>query len=91
MALKRAGLYPHQYATTAEGLLSWGRPGKGRYVTLWARSGPKGTAHVWLQFHGLGRVWRFDTSAWGGGGRGPRMRLLPRPTRGFTPRHWPGM
>lgn len=86
LALKRVGLYTPAFATTSGGMLSWGVPGKGKYFTIWTNQ-----HHIWIQFHGLGRVWRFDTSAWGSGGRGPRMRLLPRPTRGFTPRHWPGL
>lgn len=92
LALARNDMWEDRFAwTSGDMALRWGVPGKGRYVTMWARGGSKGKAHVWLQFHGLGRAWRFDTSPWGGGGRGPRMRLLPRPTAGFTPRHWPGM
>jgi hypothetical protein len=91
LSLKRVGLYAPAYATTAQGLMTWGVAGKGKYFTVWCKGGAKGQAHTWIQFHGLGRVWRFDTSAWGSGGRGPRMRILPRPTAGFTPRHWPGL
>lgn len=91
LALKRSGMFEHRSAYTAEMFRTWGQPGKGKHFTLWYRGGVKGKAHVWIQFHGIGRFWRFDTSPWADqGGRGPRMRLLPRPTTGFTPRHWPG-
>lgn len=63
---------------------SWGEPGHGRHFTVWANAG-----HVWIQFHGMG-AWRFDTSPYGSGGRGPRLRSSSRPTSGFTARHWPG-
>jgi hypothetical protein len=63
---------------------SWGQPGRGQRFTVWANAG-----HVWIQFHGMG-AWRFDTSPYGSGSRGPRLRTTPRPTAGFTPRHWPG-
>jgi hypothetical protein len=63
---------------------SWGQPGEGRQFTVWANSG-----HVWMQLH-VGHAWRFDTSPYGSGPRGPHLRTTPRPTAGFTPRHWPG-
>lgn len=91
LALKRSGMFNHRTAWTAQMFGGWGLAGRGKYVTLWYRGGPRGKAHVWLQFHGVGRWWRFDTSPWNSGQRGPRMRLLPRPTSGFAPRHWPGL
>ena len=65
---------------------SWGQPGRGRQLTVWANSG-----HVWMQFHGIGSAERFDTSPYGSGGRGPRLRSTERPTSGFVARHWPGV
>lgn len=65
---------------------SWGQPGRGRQFTVWANG-----QHVWMQFHGIGSAWRFDTSPYGSGERGPRLRSTPRPTSGFTARHWPGV
>lgn len=63
---------------------SWGRPGTGKHMTVWANS-----EHVWIQFHdGAGK--RADTSPWGSGSSGPRVRPMNRSTAGFTPRHWPG-
>ena len=65
---------------------SWGQPGRGRQFTVWANS-----QHVWMQFHGIGSAWRFDTSPYGSGERGARLRSTERPTSGFTARHWPGV
>ena len=65
---------------------NWGSYGRGQQLTVWANA-----QHVWIQFHGLGKWWRFDTSSYGSGGNGPHMRSTPRPTTGFTPRHWPGV
>jgi hypothetical protein len=62
---------------------SYGAPGPGEFVTVWANGG-----HVWIEFNlpGLpGR--RFDTSPHGSGGSGPRMRYTDRSTAGFTARH----
>jgi hypothetical protein len=64
----------------------WGRPGRGRWFTVWASA-----EHVWIQFTGLGPAWRFDTSPWNCGPDGPRMRSCPRSTSGFTARCWPGL
>lgn len=62
---------------------SWGKPGKGRHMTVWANGG-----HVWIEFHD--RKKRADTSPHGSGASGARVRPMNRPTAGFTPRHWPG-
>jgi hypothetical protein len=86
LALKRAGMFDGDAAiVSGEFARSWGQAGEGRRFTVWANSG-----HVWIQFHGLGNAKRFDTSPYGSGGRGPRLRFTDRPTSGFTPRHWPG-
>jgi hypothetical protein len=86
LALKRAGMFDGDTAiVSGEFARSWGQPGRGERFTVWANGG-----HVWTQLHGLGAAWRFDTSPYGSGGRGPRLRTTPRPTDGFTPRHWPG-
>jgi hypothetical protein len=66
---------------------TWGRPGRGKYVTLWADPN-----HVFLEFHGLGRYRRLDTQ----NGRDHRalgglyMETTAASTAGYTPRHWPG-
>lgn len=86
LALFRAGLMPGSVAQVSGWFArSYGQPGRGERFTVWANDG-----HVWTQFHGIGNAWRFDTSPYGSGGRGPRLRSTPRPTDGFTARHWPG-
>lgn len=65
---------------------NWGQPGKGRQFTVWANA-----SHVWIQWHGIGSAWRFDTSPYGSGPRGPHQRTTERPTADFTARHWPGV
>jgi len=63
---------------------SWGRPGRGRRMTVWANA-----QHAWIEFHD--RRQRADTSPAGDGGpSGPRLRPMNRSRDGFTPRHWPG-
>jgi hypothetical protein len=59
---------------------SFGRRGKGRWITVYANSG-----HAFMFIAGL----RLDTS--GTGGRGPRWRLEPRRMRGFVARHPRGL
>jgi hypothetical protein len=94
LALWRAGLFEGDRAiTSGEFARSWGRPGKGKTFTVWANA-----QHVWIEFHNVGpadvprvNANRFDTSPYGSGGRGPRLRFKERPTSGFTPRHWDGM
>jgi hypothetical protein len=87
LALYRAGMMEGRDNAIVSGAFasSWGKPGRGETFTVWANAG-----HVWIQLHGLGNAWRFDTSPYGSGGRGPRLRSTPRPTAGFTPRHFPG-
>lgn len=87
LALFRAGLFDGETAiVSGEFAKSWGQPGKGKQFTVWANG-----EHVWIQFHSLGKWWRFDTSPYGSGDRGPRVREKSRPTSGFKPRHWPGL
>lgn len=66
---------------------NWGASGPGKYFTVWAS-----VEHVWIQWRGMGRYWRFDTSPQGCGDLdGARMRTCARDTGSFTPRHWPGL
>jgi hypothetical protein len=82
LALWRAGFYESGWATNSTGFMRWGKPGKGKRWTMWAN--PR---HCWIQFHVKGFAWRFDTSPWGSGGRGPRLRWGARSTVGFVARH----
>ncbi|HEV3228901.1 MAG TPA: hypothetical protein VGY97_05450 [Solirubrobacteraceae bacterium] len=77
------------YALAGGGLLSspltsgafesWGAPGQGRWITVYANSG-----HAFMQVAG----WRFDTGALSSGTRWQRSS---RSTGGFVARHPPGL
>jgi cell wall-associated NlpC family hydrolase len=61
-------------------LMSWGEPGAGSWITVYANRG-----HAFALIAGL----RLDTS--GTGGRGPRWLTVPRSTNGFEARHPAGL
>jgi peptidoglycan hydrolase-like protein with peptidoglycan-binding domain len=61
------------------GFMSYGKPGPGRYITIYANSG-----HVFMTINGR----RFDT---GYGGEDNRWAEGSRPTAGFVVRHPPGL
>ncbi len=77
--LRHAGLLEDQMPS--RGFLRYGRRGRGKWITVYARNG-----HVFLVIAGL----RFDTH---GTTRrdGPRWRPKLRSTRGHAPRHPPGL
>jgi hypothetical protein len=58
----------------SSGLMRWGAPGPGRWISVYAHSG-----HAYVVIAGL----RFDTS----GGPGPRWHDRPAGTAGFVVRH----
>jgi len=63
---------------------SWGLPGKGRWITVYANA-----SHVYMVVAGL----RFDTSSGGdrwNQGSGPRWRKKKRKPRGYTAKYAPG-
>jgi hypothetical protein len=63
---------------------SWGVPGKGRWITVYANAG-----HAYMVVAGL----RFDTSAVGeklNQGSGPRWRKTKRKPTGYTAKFYPG-
>jgi hypothetical protein len=63
---------------------SWGTPGKGRWITVYANA-----SHAYMVVAGL----RFDTSAVGerlNQGSGPRWRATKRKARGYTAKFYPG-
>jgi hypothetical protein len=66
--------------------MRFGRPGPGRWITIYANAG-----HMFLTVAGL----RFDTARYDSGPNagesGPRWRLGPRPTTNFVVRHPPGL
>ena len=61
-------------------LMSWGEPGPGKWVTIYAHQG-----HVWMVVAGI----RFDTS--GARETGSRWQNEMRSTAGFVARHPPGL
>ena len=77
-ALAAAGLLSGPLASGP--LMSWGEPGKGKWVTIWANDG-----HVFLEVAGI----RFDTSA--ARVTGSRWANEGRSTAGFVPRHPAGL
>jgi len=67
-------------ARDSTGLMSFGRRGKGQWMTVYAHGG-----HAFVVIAGL----RFDTS--GRGEDGPRWRLERRSRRGYVARHPAGL
>ena len=74
--LGAAGLLSSPLDST--GFESWGEPGPGRWITVYANSG-----HAWMTIAGR----RFDT----GGGGGSRWKGDSRDSSGFVARHPPGL
>ena len=77
-ALHGAGLL--RYALDSGGFMTYGEPGPGRHVTIYANRG-----HTFMVVDGR----RYDTSAIGE--TGSRWTSTPRSGRGFTVRHPPGL
>jgi len=77
-ALARAGLL--NAPLDSGRLMGWGKPGKGRWVTIYANSG-----HVYMVVAGV----RFDTS--GTRATGSRWQSAMRPGGGFVARHPAGL
>src|SRR4051795_7394437 len=75
-ALHGGGLLSKPLDST--GFMSWGDPGKGQWITVYANSG-----HAYAIIAGL----RFDTS--GSGEEGPRWRTEARSSSGYTAVHPP--
>ena len=76
--LHAAGLL--KVARASSGLMSYGKAGKGEWISVYAHGG-----HAYIVIAGL----RFDTS--GRGEEGPRWRLEPRSGGGYTVRHPVGL
>lgn len=77
-ALMGAGLLPAPLNST--GLKSFGEPGAGSWITVYANAG-----HTYVMIAGL----RLDTS--GTGGKGPRWQTVTRSTKGYVVRHPKGL
>jgi peptidoglycan hydrolase CwlO-like protein len=76
-ALAAAGLVTSPMASGP--FMSWGDPGPGQWITVYANAG-----HAFMVVGG----WRFDT---GNLGNGSRWTQQMRPTGGFVARHPPGL
>ena len=76
-ALAGAGLL--DAPLTSGGFMSWGEPGRGKWITIYANDG-----HMFMVVAGL----RFDTS---GANGGTRWQTASRSTTGLQPRHLPGL
>jgi hypothetical protein len=66
-------------------LMSWGSPGIGQWITVYANK-----THAWMTVAGL----RFDTSSAGESlnqGSGPRWRVNMRAGTGYAARFYPGL
>ncbi|HKE77410.1 MAG TPA: hypothetical protein VKB57_27570 [Acidimicrobiales bacterium] len=87
LAAGRLGFTPGQPAMASGGLMTWGQPGKGERLTVYANPG-----HTFIEFTGMGSGKFADTgrNAAPPADRGPRLRSGTRSTDGFTVRHWPG-
>jgi hypothetical protein len=68
--------------TPSRGMLSYGSPGPGRWITVYAQRG-----HVFATVAGL----RLDTTDLRGGRQGPRWHREARSTAGFVARHPKGL
>lgn len=77
--LRNAGLMTGQMPS--KGFLNYGKRGKGKWVTVYVRSG-----HVFMTVAGL----RFDTGG-RNGGKGPRWTMDSRSAKGHVLRHPPGL
>ena len=68
---------------TSKGFKKYGKPGAGRWITVWASND-----HSFITVCGL----RLDTG-WSreGDERGPRWKTRTRPTKGYVVRHPPGL
>jgi hypothetical protein len=74
-----------RYPLVSGQLASWGSPGPGNWITVYANR-----THTFMVVAGL----RYDTSPvgeWVNQGRGPRWRYTLRTPTGFAIRHWNGL
>jgi hypothetical protein len=83
-ALAAGGLLSH--TETSGELESWGAPGPGQWITVFAAAG-----HVYMYVNIGGGVWmRYDTVG-RSGTFASRWQPASRSNEGFVARHWPGL
>jgi hypothetical protein len=80
------GFRPGGPTATSGTLASWGEPGAGQYMTVYANS-----IHVFMVFHTAKGDQHFGTGRWGKSWSGPGFNPQLHPTSGFAARHWPGL
>lgn len=74
---------------STSGLINWGRRGEGEHMTVWVHeTGVGQTSHTFITVRFGGRTVYFEA---GGADSAHTGFHKPRPTAGFTPRHWPGL
>lgn len=78
--LREAGMLKRGVQPVSGYFLKWGRPGFGKWITVYAKNG-----HVFMMIAGL----RFDTTG-SGAGVGPRWYTSSRGCSGFYVRRIPG-
>lgn len=78
--LREAGMLRRGRQPVSGYFLRWGRPGFGKWITVYAKRG-----HVFMMIAGM----RFDTTG-SGRGVGPRWYTKSRPCGGFYVRRLPG-
>ena len=70
------------------GLMTWGRPGRGRALTVWVKDTPGSPfagSHTFIEFTGFDHVW-----SEAGGGSSINGWRSTKDTSGYQPRHWEG-
>ena len=80
------GFHPGGPTRTSGGLMSWGKPGKGKFLTVYAS-----TIHTFIVFHTKKGDRHWGTGRWGKENDGPGFNPQMHPTANFVARHWPGL
>jgi RNA polymerase sigma-70 factor, ECF subfamily len=88
LVLHRSGLFePSSALTSSRFAESWGEPGEGRYVTVWAND-----EHVWIEFNlDHDHAERFDPTPLRCAPGNSWLSNRDLSSHGFSPRHWPGL
>lgn len=76
---------------TTGGLIGWGHPGRGKFLTVWVKSEGTMNDHCFMEFNMPGKpIQHFGTGRWGTASSGPGYKPQLHTHVGFHPRHWPG-
>lgn len=85
LAAGRLGFRPGGGTAVSGTLASWGAPGRGQFLTIYANA-----IHVFVVFHTAKGDQHFGTGRWGKSWSGAGFNPSMHPTGGFAARHWPG-